>query len=525
MNLLKISRTNAYLLLIITLTLLVRAPAFNMDYANIDENEYSIAAMKLLTGGLPYRDFLIYQPPVIYYFYALAFKIFGVGHIWGAHILLDVVMATTLTVIFSTAKLLWNSEKTALLAAAIYGFVTFSFIPQDMLGANCELVANLPIALAIFFIVKAFKNDKVGLIFALLSGIFASFAFLTKYQCGIILIPPLLYSIVTKRSVKAALMILLGFTIPILAVIAFFHAKGSLNETVDAFLYITKYAKGPVQSTATYVLIKFFVRSLIFMFAGFGCWYLCLRGLFAGVKPKLLFVSWFFLSFIPVIAGGRIYFHYYLIAVPCAALLAAGTTQTTYVSRAAKILMLTLAAISMTTFLSYDIYKPFKKAGVKDQWQFVAQYLKDNAKPDQSLFVWGYAPQIYISSGLRPSTRFTTADYLTGKTPATAGLEYDPNTTRPPSALRKVLNDFIDPPGVVIFDTSSNVFPKAWDYLKEDFQKELPTYVVDTAPSNYRRYARYPMKNYPYLINTIDDNYELVQNVSGFDIYKLKGTK
>ena len=104
----------------------------------------------------------------------------------------------------------------------------------------------------------------------------------------------------------------------------------------------------------------------------------------------------------------------------------------------------------------------------------------------------------------------------------TAGLEYDPNGPNIPSPFEKFKNDFVDPPGVVFFDTSGNAFPKAWVYLKEDFERGLPTYIIDSAKSNYRRYTRYPIKNYPYLANIIAENYELTNSINGFDIYRLK---
>ena len=105
----------------------------------------------------------------------------------------------------------------------------------------------------------------------------------------------------------------------------------------------------------------------------------------------------------------------------------------------------------------------------------------------------------------------------------TAGLEYDPNGTDIPSSFEKLKNDLLDPPGIVIFDTSKNIFPKAWEYLKEDFETALPTYIIDTSPSNYRRYARYAIRKYPDLAKILDQNYTHVTSINGFGIYKLNG--
>ena len=120
------------------------------------------------------------------------------------------------------------------------------------------------------------------------------------------------------------------------------------------------------------------------------------------------------------------------------------------------------------------------------------------------------------------ATPFTTADYLTGRSPKSAGLEYDPQMPNPPSGWKKFLNDFRDPQGVVEYDTSDNIFPPAWDILREHFEKKLPNYIVDTAPSNYRRYGRYPMSRYPYLQNIVQTHYVLFAQLRGFDIYLLR---
>ena len=75
---------------------------------------------------------------------------------------------------------------------------------------------------------------------------------------------------------------------------------------------------------------------------------------------------------------------------------------------------------------------------------------------------------------------------------------------------------------VVEYDTSDNIFPPAWDILREHFEKKLPNYIVDTAPSNYRRYGRYPMSRYPYLQNIVQTHYVLFAQLRGFDIYLLR---
>jgi hypothetical protein len=44
----------------------------------------------------------------------------------------------------------------------------------------------------------------------------------------------------------------------------------------------------------------------------------------------------------------------------------------------------------------------------------IASILKQQARPGDSLFVWGYRPEIYVYSGLRAATRFLDSQPLTG---------------------------------------------------------------------------------------------------------------
>lgn len=507
-------------LVIVAMTVVLRWPSFFGGFINIDENEYAIASSKILAGGLPYKDFLIYQPPVIYYFYALSFKIFGSQDLRFVHFLLLAVVLASAFFIYLAATKLFNSKNTGMLAAFFYAFLSVVFVPQDMLAANCEILAVLPTLAAIWCYFKGAEKDNH--LFYLFSGFAISIAFLTKYQCGIVLLPILFGALFIKRNAASIITILAGFFLPIVIIVFMLQYAGAGNAAREAFLYITSYAKGPVQADFWYVLMKFIVRTFLFVLAGTGVWYLAIKGIFAGLQNKVFLIIWLFVSFIPVILGGRMYFHYYFTVIPVICIIAAATYYSCGLNKWLKLAFVLWGVINAVGFFMYDIHKPHRKLTVKDEWIYVVEYLKKNAGADDSLFVWGYSPQIYVGSGLTAATRFTTADYLTGRTPMTAGLEYDPQSPDPPSSLKKLINDFVDPPGVVIFGTSNNIFPKAWDYLKEDFEKKLPTYIIDTAPSNYRRYGRYPIEKYPYLNGILSAKYSLEEEIKGYRIYRIK---
>lgn len=540
MNKKPLKKTNSlWWLGIISLIIISRLPVFLLGFANIDENEYAIAAAKILRGGIPYKDFLIYQPPLIYYFYALAFFLFKSTELWTVHLFLYAIVIGSSYVLYRVTLESFQSVKGGLYSALFYGLLSVSFMPQDMLAANCEILAVLPTAMAIWCYLVAtrragFQNDfeataiyKLSTPYALpvvtlffSSGFLAGLAFLAKYQCGIILAVLLIASLFIHKSIVAFLTILLGFLVTLALTLFFFFKTGALTEAWESLLYILKYAKGPPQIDPLYVIFKFGARTALLALAGLGIWYLALRSTVRNWRRSPLLTLWLALSFIPVILGGRIYPHYYFTVLPPLCVLAGGFYSTHRIKKRFKYFLISWSALALVGFMTYNMYKVLRPLTKKDDWLYAAHYLKSRSKPNQTLFVWGYCPQIYRESKVTPATRFTTADYLTGRNPSTPGLEYDPNKLPQPSSWQKMINDFKGSPGVVVYDTSSNIFPKAWNYLDQDFREALPTYIVDTSASNYAMYGRYPIANYPYLRDTIRQYYALVERMKGYAVYQ-----
>lgn len=550
-------KNGLYVVSIVLVVVLLRLPTFLYSYVNIDETDYTLAAQIILDGGLPYRDFLIYQPPLIYYIYALGFLLTGGIHLSGAHIITILFVAGTSLSIYSIVKSMANAQS-GLVAGLAYAAYSALFIPQDMLATNCEVLMMFPMALAALFLLKAGEKKSLALTF--FAGIMIGLGALAKYQGGIVwaaaigyfiynfLAPCMSHASKGRNSafhcVTSSLVLTLGFLAPPALFALYLYLNGVLSYAVEAFRYILLYAKGPAQSDILYVILKFFTRSLIFSLTSLPIWLASLYVIYgqfrgginrapnAGVSNAAGFVKfvviWFFLSIIPIIMGGRIYFHYYFIILPSACILFGIWWSTR--NRERKWLTRAIAGWAIICTIGWETYAivtPLTPPKAKETWVVAADYLKDIARPGETMFVWGCCYQLYFVSGLKPGTRFTSADYLTGRSPMTAGLEYNPNTPAPPSSLEKLYRDFTDRPGVVIFDTSNNIFPKAWEYFKEDIKKNLPTYIVDTTESNYRRYGRYPIANYPYLKDLLETNYEKLKEIDGYIIYKksVPGTK
>lgn len=551
------------LLTICVAAVLMRMVVFLFPFVNIDENEFAVAGRIILDGGLPYRDFLIYQPPVIYYLYALAFAVFHTNSIWAAHIVVIGVVVASCIALYLTGRRL-GGESTGLWAAGCYAIFSATFLPSEILGATCEVVLVLPVVCALWCAVAAIDSARNAIWLNFMAGVFLGIAFLTKYPAVLYLVPFLLFTKRTgfKGRVVNAAAIVCGWLATVGACALLLWWAGVWPETAATFVYILLYAKGPPQNDAIYVTLKFIARTALMAATGWLLWWNaacavrrifslpfvrggrggvepCLpqpllppqsfggRGTKEGRSPWLLIAGCLAVGLVTVVIGGRIYFHYYYFVLPFLALLAGGSLAGLFGQawwhrrRLVRVgwVAWTLLWVAIVFAYSFRVHALSGHLRGSD-WAAAAQYLRESARPGETLFVWGYCPQMYTLSGLRPATRFVTSDYLTGRTPKSAGLEYDPRASMQPSSWEKFLNDFRNPPGVVVYDTSDAVFPGAWDMLEHDFGRRMPDYIVDTAPSNYRRYGRYRIEKFPFLHSAIGRSYTLVASMNGYDIYR-----
>lgn len=528
---------------IIAVAFALRLPSLLVNFVNIDENEYALAAHILNGGGIPYRDFLIYQPPAIYYLYAATFKFFPhlemADKMWWVHFAMILVVILSCWAIYRIAKVIDNNRIIGYFSSLFYAIFSTTFLPQDMLGANIELVMVLPMTLSVYFFLKGERRFS----YYFLSGIFLGLTILTKYQGGILFGAFAIYLFFVRpfwRGFFPLAAIVVSTAGAVACWAAYLKGHGAWEDTSRCFFYILQYAKGPAGSDFIYVTLKFLMRTAMMALAGFVLWYFGSRSVWRILRhwretasAHKFLVLWLIACFVPVVIGGRIYFHYYLLLFPPLSLLAGQwwkvffdrIRQMPFEKGAWRLMWFFVAVfIPVTGFTAYATYKPFRPKH-KDYWIYTVDYLRERTKAGDKIFVWGYCPQIYTMSNRMPATRFTTADYLTGRTPKTAGLEFDPASPNPPSVWTKLKRDFGTPSEVIHYDTSDNIFPGAWELLKADFEKNPPEVIIDTSPSNYRMYGRYPIAKFPYLKEFVKKNYRFEAAIQGMDLYRLQNPK
>jgi hypothetical protein len=156
--------------------------------------------------------------------------------------------------------------------------------------------------------------------------------------------------------------------------------------------------------------------------------------------------------------------------------------------------------------------------------QRMGEYARNASRPEDRIFVWGYVPGAYYFSERRPASRFVFAQFLTGSTPMTHGMDYDPRKPETwPPVWQRVAMEFrdVDPP-LQVYDTSAYVVPRAWEMLFEDFARHRPLLIFDTAPANVDRYGKYPIEKFPRFHTYIREHYHYADSFEGIDVYRRK---
>ena len=266
--------------LILLVSVVLRLPTFCYDYVNIDETDLTLAGQVILNGGLPYRDFMVYQPPVIYYLYAFGFWLSGGIHLWAVHWIAILFAAFTGMTLCALIRRMTDSVPAGLVAGLAYAIYSTIFIPQDMLAANCEILMMLPMSLGAYFFWRADQEGRKRFYFA--AGLFFGLGVLTKYQGGVLLIAALIYVCIgspwirkqfpLRKMGNAILFLMGGSGLPFILFLTYFYWKGSLSHTLELFNYIMLYSKDPPQTDALYVLLKFIVRSFLFCLTSLPIW-------------------------------------------------------------------------------------------------------------------------------------------------------------------------------------------------------------------------------------------------------------
>lgn len=525
---LKFSIKNIYLfasvLLIFGFAVLLRIPYLRVPVLVVDESLYAEVANTILEGRLPYKDAWDQKPPGIYYLYALIFALFGKNNLYAVHIACAIFVALSAILIFFILRLLKNNVA-GLIGALSYSVLASAGQASQFQAANTEIFSMLFVLISLFLFLKS-DNKSVYLFF---SGFSLATGMAFKQPAILAIFPMFLLLFLQngkKKQASLSSIYLISGLIPVTGfVFLYFFFNDALYDfyiicIIQNFVYMdaNNLAHG---FNAALRNIPFFIGSNYLFYITSAIAFFCFSyKLIADIinKTTLNYISfflcaWYAISWISVSLGGRFEGHYFFFVFPAIAVFSSffWIEICKYLRRKCKFAVIVPALIFViATGYSVYIHCGFPPGTKKIYFTVIdpenpkgepirrtAQYIAQNTAKTGRIFVWGLCPEIYTLSNRRCAGRFIYANYLIGM--MTGDRYFYSNTER----LDRTVSG-------------------SWDKLIDDLTKYKPVFIIDTSPSNYFQYAKYPISRFVLLDSFIKRYYLFDRRIGNIDIYRRR---
>ena len=354
------------------------------------------AARQMALGKTLYRDAWFDKPPLVPAVYLL----------WGVRDGVPLRVAGALYCLLAcwlaslAARQLFD-ERAGLWAAGLLGFFLIFDTPSAVLPLAADLLMLAPHLAAIWL--AAARRP-------FLSGAMAGVAFLCNVKGVFVLAASAIF------AMPMLALLLAGFALPCAAAAGMLLVSGAWPSYVDqVWIWSSRYAGS---SHVAHPISNGVVRTLNWL--GFHCALLLGIGLdwcrTRSLRWKM--AAWAILSLAGVAMGGRFFPRYYFQLLPVLVIVAAAG-----LSKARRPWIVAAGILLLIPAIRFGPRYVLLAAGRSGQWADTAMdresrnaaalVLRD-AQQGDTLFVWGFRPDLYIDTGLPAATRFLDCQALTG---------------------------------------------------------------------------------------------------------------
>jgi len=392
-----------------------------------DEDYHLAAAINILHARIPYRDFWYDKPPLCAVYYLLNAGYPG----WPLRLLDAAYIVLACWLAYRLARAWWG-EAEGCVAALFLAFFTTFYLPSAVIPFAADALMIVPHLAAVYC-----ARQKQ----ALWAGFWAGIAFLFNTK-GIFVL-----AVCAVWLLSEAGLALLGFAIPVIAGLLAAFATGAWTgyyEQVWRWGFI--YAKGSPVTNPVALGIKRTADWLGFHAA------LAIAAIFAfarmGRDDRWKLAIWLALSFAAVCLGTRFAPHYYLQVLPPLAIAASRGVVLAW-QRRQKVTPVAIGILLLVPFVRFGPrYVSLAVADVEGQqphWsdivldvdsQLTAKKIRSIARSGDTLFVWGYRPDMYVYTRMTSDGLFWDSQPLTG-VPADRHLKADTPIYGGPAAANR----------------------------------------------------------------------------------------
>lgn len=495
-----------------------------------DESAYGYMARRQVSGDVLYKDLTEYKPPAGYWFYAVAVAIGGSDEITIRLMMLPVILLNCLLI---GIVLFRECSK----PASIVGMLFFILLSTDPFvfgnGSNLEHLMNFLMTCSVACYLK-YKRNETQLLWILLAGLCAGLAAMVKQVCLLGLLPIIadqfLLSRFGKKSVKNSVVLISGFTLPVIVVIIILVFQNNITDArADVLEYSRAMAAGtPPDAKAPPSIYRWltgnsdprsgrlpwpFGQTDWLVWWGAGSWPVLLISPFLAMillirkntntySPGRVILFHWLACWMMIILPGLYWQHYYLLLAPVSALLAGFSWQAfsngnasainsvqktaSLLGKISLLVVLTgLGFIQTRDYLLVPAEKLTSKYKGGAQWvslRLMSEEIVSRTKnfPEKpGLEVWGWQSPLLFYTGLDAPNRYFFTDPL-----MKANFQKGHPLTTP--RLAELMQSIREKrPGIVF--CGDIPFDELKNYLQADY---LPSTLTPITPTGQGLYIR-----------------------------------
>jgi hypothetical protein len=350
------------------------------------------AALAMKHGAVLYRDVWFDKPPLVP----------GVDLLWGAMAGWPLRLAGAIYALIAawlagvTAARLWTAREGYIAASLMAFFLTFD-TQSAVVPLAADMLLLVPHLAAVYFCARRQP---------FWCGVAAGVGFLCNAKATFVLAA---CAVLVWPSVP---LLLAGFLVPCMAGALWLVGTGSWNAYLDqVWRWSTQYAASPVVldpvrngllRTANW--LGFHAALLI----GAVLWWRKSGG------PRWKLPVWGAIAYAGVVLGWRFFPRYFiLILPPMVTMGAAGLASIR--SRALVALTTVALAVPLVRFAPrYISLSNWSDLALDEDSRAAAELIHARAAAGSSLYVWGYRPELFVYTGLRPAARYLDSQAMTG---------------------------------------------------------------------------------------------------------------
>ena len=353
------------------------------------------AAVNILHGKMPYRDFWYDKPPLAALYYLLIGAVPGlILRVWdAAYILLCCFLAHGL------ARSWWG-EAEGRVAAFLVAFFTTFYLPAAVIPFAPDVLLIAPHLAAIYFA----RQGK-----ALAAGLLCGIGFWINVKALFVVAACALWVVSSAFAFTAAMA--LG-----VAMLAGLGALPGYWEQV--WVWGLAYAPGATVAHPLTLAVERIAHWLGFNALLGVSW---LNGAWREARAeRLKLAAWLAISFGAVCFGNHFAPRYFFQLLPPLAVVGARGMVLAYRDRERT----TMAVATLLLLVPFVRFAPrYARMAAHESWgdialnldsQRVASVINAQRKRGDTLFVWGYRPDVYVYTRLSPDGRFWDSQPLTG---------------------------------------------------------------------------------------------------------------